>query len=465
MGADEIRFESRMSDSDQLMWTIEHDPLLRSTITSVAVLDQPPDASVLPQKIDRATRTIPRLRQRVVGNPLSVAPPRWEVDPNFDLAFHLRWINAAGDGTLRNLFDICEPIAMQGFDRARPLWEFTVVEGLEDGRAALVMKVHHAITDGVGGVKLMLETFDLEAKPDDTGEMPEAPEPRVLNQAQRFLDALNHERRRGLGVASRAAATMADAATGFMADPVGAGMHVLESAQSVGRMLRPATTPLSSIMTGRSLSVHFETMAVPLADTKAAGRKAGGKLNDAFVAAVAGGWMRYHERHGQPVPSLRMSMPISLRTEETKDDAGNQFAPARFDVPLTIHNPVARMKAIHALVDEARAEPALALTNPLANVLNRLPKEVTTGLFGAMLKGVDFITSNVPGAPFPLYLGGARVHSQFAFGPMAGAAANATLLSYVDELNIGFNTDPAAIGDPEVLMECMHEGFDEVLKA
>ncbi len=106
------------------------------------------------------------------------------------------------------------------------------------------------------------------------------------------------------------------------------------------------------------------------------------------------------------------------------------------------------MKVVRDLVGRARAEPALALTEPLANVLNRLHPDITTGIFGSMLRGVDFVTSNVPGPPFPIYLAGARVVSQFPFGPMAGAAANITLLSYVDDLNIGINTDPAAVAGP-----------------
>lgn len=197
---------------------------------------------------------------------------------------------------------------------------------------------------------------------------------------------------------------------------------------------------------------------------KAAGRRAGGKLNDAFVAAIASGWRRYHDHHGRPASALRMSMPINVRTEATENVAGNQFAPARFPVPLTVVDPVHRMKVVRDLVGRARAEPALALTEPLAGLLNRLHPDVTTGLFGSMLRGVDFVTSNVPGPPFPIYLAGARVESQFPFGPLAAAAANITLLSYMDDLNIGFNTDPAAVPDPDVLLDHMQEGFDEILK-
>jgi diacylglycerol O-acyltransferase len=81
-----------------------------------------------------------------------------------------------------------------------------------------------------------------------------------------------------------------------------------------------------------------------------------------------------------------------------------------------------------------------------------------------MLKGVDFVTSNVPGAPFTVYAGGAKVEANFAFGPLAGAGANITLLSYVDELHVGINTDPAAVTDPDLFLACMDESFEEIRK-
>ena len=104
------------------------------------------------------------------------------------------------------------------------------------------------------------------------------------------------------------------------------------------------------------------------------------------------------------------------------------------------------------------------MSEPLAGILNRLPTTAVTGIFGSMLKGVDFITSNVPGLPVPVYLGGARLESQIALGPMSGSAANVVLVSYLDDLNIGINTDPVAIGDPDVLLDCIRDSFDELLK-
>ena len=460
-----MRFEQRMSDADALMWTIEKDPLLRSTITAVGLFDRSLDRDRLVESVDRATRLVPRLRQRVVSNPYSIAPPRWEFDPNFDLAYHLRWMRAPGEGSLRDLLDIAQPIAMQGFDRARPLWEFVVVDGLADGKSGLIMKVHHAITDGVGAVKIAMHLFDLERDaPAERGPMPDEPETDVMTQWQRMLDAFEHERRRQLGIARRATATMTSAATAAAADAPGTIRRLGATLASVGRMLAPATTPLSTIMTGRSLSVHFDTISVPLAELKAAAKQAEGKLNDAFVAGIVGGLQRYHRHHGAPVDALRMTMPINIRNEQTDDLAGNQFAPARFAVPLTIDDPLDRMRATRALVAQQRGEPALALAEPLAGVLYRLPTTVTTGVFGSLLRGIDFVTSNVPGVPVPVYFGGARMEAQFAFGPMSGAATNITLLSYLDEVQIAVNTDPAAVPDPEVFIACLREGIDEVRK-
>jgi WS/DGAT/MGAT family acyltransferase len=235
-------------------------------------------------------------------------------------------------------------------------------------------------------------------------------------------------------------------------------------ASSAGRLLTPAFTPMSPIMTERSLSVRFDVVRAPIAELKAAAKKADGRLNDAFVAAVAGGLARYHGRHGAPVEALRMSMPINIRAADGDTLAGNQFVPARFPLPITIADPIERMAAIRSLVGEQRDEPALSITEPVAGLLNRLPLSMTTALFGGMLKGIDFITSNVPGVPFQVYLAGAAVEANFAFGPMAGAAANITLLSYLDEVHVGINTDPAAVPDPEVFVECIEEGFEEIRK-
>lgn len=460
---DELRYEARMSDSDALMWTIEKDPLLRSTITAVSLLDGPVDGARFRAKVDHASRVIPRLRQRVVGNPFSLAPPRWEVDPNFDLGYHLRSLHAGGDGDEARVLELAQWVGMQGFDRARPLWEMYLVDGMAGGRSALIQKVHHAITDGVGSIQMALTLFDLERHPAEDAPLPDAPTSHVLGPVERLADAAAYVGRRRLGTLQRSLGALTGGLRDAAADPAAAVRRVSDTVGSVGRLLAPATEPMSPVMGDRSLSVRFATIVRPLDDLRAAAKAADGKLNDAFVAGVAGGLQRYHALQGAPVEALRMTMPINVRTEATQGVAGNQFVPARFPVPMTIDDPIERMTAIRALVTAQRGEPALALTQPLAGFLNRLPTSVTTGVFGSMLRGVDFVTSNVPGAPIPLYAAGAEILQQFPFGPLSGAAANITLLSWLDQVCIGVNVDPASVTDPEAFHACLAEGIDEVI--
>jgi WS/DGAT/MGAT family acyltransferase len=458
---DAIPFEHRMSDADALAWRIERDPMLRSTIIAVALLDRAPDRDRLRELIDRGTRVVPRMRHRVRGNPYSLVPPRWEVDPYFDLDFHLRWVGAH-DG-MRSVLDIAQPLAMQSFDSARPQWEIVVVEGLAGGRAALVVKIHHAIPDGVGAVQMGLVMFELERDPAGPPDaMPEQPPSHVLNPFERLVDGVQHEAQRERDSAGKLLGALGGAATTAIASPNEALRRAGALAGSVGRMLSPATAPLSPLMTGRSLSVHFETITVPLDAAKAAAKRANGTLNDAFVAATAEGFRRYHDRHGVAAGQLRMTMPISVREADADGVGGNEWVPARFAIPLTISDPAERMRTLHRLVAEQRAEPALALVEPMAGVLNRLPRDAATAVFGSMLKGVDLVTSNVPGAPIPLYTAGARIDAMYALGPLSGAAANLTLLSYLDEVHIGVNLDPAAVPDPDVLVDSLVDGWADV---
>ncbi|MCB1003369.1 MAG: wax ester/triacylglycerol synthase family O-acyltransferase [Acidimicrobiales bacterium] len=460
----EFQYEPRMSDADALMWSIEKDPQLRSTIVWVSILDRTPDRERFERVMERATRVVPRLRQRVLGHPYSIAPPRWEVDPNFDLDYHLRWMKVIGAGTEREVFDLAAPIAMQGFDRARPLWEMTVVEGLEGDRAAIIGKVHHAITDGVGGVRLQMEMLDLERQPATEKPMPPAPEPEPVTERRRIVDAMNYEAGRQAGRLRDLVHSAATSAGKLVSDPIGVIDESLQTAASLGRLVAPVTEPLSPLMRDRSLSVHFDTIAIPLDELKAPSRVVAGRLNDAFVAGVAGGLRRYHAEHGVEVDALRMTMPINVRTEANARTAANAFVPARFAVPVGIVDPLQRMDAIRKLVAHQRAEPALALTDSVAALLNRLPTTATTAVFGSMLKGIDFITSNVPGAPVPVYVAGAKVQAQVALAPMTGSAANVTLLSHEATCHIGINVDPAAVTDPALFTACLRESFVEICK-
>ena len=460
MAHDPVRFDDRMSDGDALMWNIERDPLLRSTITVVWLLDRAPDRERLERKIERATRAIPRLRQRVLPNPLALAPPRWQVDPYFDLSAHLSWHKAPGDGSLRALFDFAQPVAMRHFDLARPLWELAVVEALEDGRGALVLKLHHSISDGMGLVRMTEALVERSREvPTAEKEAPDAPEGREWSQLELARDELAHEWRRQLGRLRRVGGGLASAAR----HPLDSAAELRRSLDSLRRGLAPIGEPLSPLLRGRSLSCRFDPLRVPLADLRAAGKKADGTLNDAFVAAVCGGLRLYHEANGAPVEELRMTMPVNIREGDDADKAGNQFAPARFAVPIATPDPVERMRAIGALVRRERAEPVLGFLEGVAGVLNRLPVSLSVSLFGGMLKGIDFVTSNVPGPRREVFTAGAKMDEVYGFGPLSGAALNVTLFSYAGTCFVALNSDPAAVPDPALLRECLEGGFAEVV--
>lgn len=453
----DLEFERHMRAADALMWTIERDPVLRSTITAVSVLDRPPDWEALRASVARAVAVVPRLHQRVVEPP--IGPPQWVDVADVDLAYHLRRVAAPDPPTFRTVLDMAAVDAMAGFDRARPLWEFTVVEGLGGGQAAFVQKIHHALTDGIGAMRLAGELFDAERAP-----LPRGGTPSIAGASGGWMAVA----RRGWvdaasGVSRALTGTvpgLANAAREFMLHPATVAGETTALVRSAGKLLAPVTEPLSPIMRQRSLSWHFDAFDVDLEALKRAAGES--SLNDAFLAAAAGGLHRYHLRHGHDVEQLRMTMPVSIRAE-SDPLGGNRFVPVRFPLPVGIPDPAERMRALGRVARQWRDEPATALTDTLAAALNRLPAAAVTALFGGMLKNIDFLCTNVPGFPAVVYIGGAGVVRQYAFAPPSGAAVNVALLSHAGTCCITVNCDVAAVPDPSALTECLVEGFDEVL--
>jgi WS/DGAT/MGAT family acyltransferase len=460
----DVEFDDWMSENDAVMWHIEREPLLRSTITTVWVLDREPDESRFDEMMTRATAAIPRLRQRVVADSRGIAPPRWETDPLFEPDYHVRRARVGGEGTLRDLLDAAEPIAMQAFDKDRPLWELHLLDGMQDGKVGVVMKLHHAISDGMGLVRMTAALIETEREPEDLPPMPDLPEvgERTTEAAHR-RSAIRHQTEAGFRRGVAGATAVGKGAWGLVRDPVGTGRGAVDTASSIARSLRPVSEPMSPIMGARSMAVGFHELAIPVDDLKAAATAAGGTLNDAYIAAMLGGLARYHRHHGAPVDELRMTMPINIRTRDDKGVAGNVFAPARFTVPLSIDDPAERVAALHDLIQHERAEPAYPRTGQIATGVYALGPSVFTRLMSSMLKAIDLVTSNVPGPRFPVYTAGALVERSIPFGPLSGAGCNLTLYSYAGSADIGINVDRAAVPDGDVFTGFLAEGLAEVV--
>jgi hypothetical protein len=149
-----------MSQTDAFTWAMESDPRLRSTVVTVIMLDRSPDWDVVRERFEVLSGSLPIWRQRVVESP-APAPPRWEDAPDFDFTFHMRRVSAPEPGNLEGVLEMARVAAMSDFDRARPLWTATLIDGLDDGGAAVLCKFHHALTDGVGGIQIAMHLFGM----------------------------------------------------------------------------------------------------------------------------------------------------------------------------------------------------------------------------------------------------------------------------------------------------------------
>ncbi len=449
-----------MRQNDAFTWYMEGDPELRSTVVGIAWLDATPPWEDLVMRLERATRLIPSFRQHLVEVPARLATPRWVTDAHFDIAWHLRRVDAPAPHGPEEVLGLAALAAMTGFDHTRPLWEFTLVEGLTHGRAAMITKMHHSIADGIGGVQLAVALFDAEAEHTVTDPLPAPPVGEQLGQNRLTVQALTERANRLYDGLVHAVHGAPNAAARVVRHPLGTGADVVETAGSVWRTVRPISRALSPVMTERGPGRALHELTVGLDELKQAGAAAGGTLNDSFLAAVTGGLRRYHAHHGASVDELTVTFPISIRKADDPP-GGNRITLQRLRLPVDEADPVSRMRAIGVRCRAARAERSLALTETIAGALNLVP----TTVIGNMLKHVDFLASDVPGFPAQVFLCGARVSGYFAFGPTIGAAMNATLFSYDGSCCIGITVDTTAVPDHELLVECLSEGFAEVIGA
>lgn len=452
--------ERRMSDTEALMWRLEKDPYLASTFANITILDRPPDMDLLYARMERTSMLFPRLRRRVQLPPGNIGNPTWVDDPGFDIRHHVRQMALPAPGTMRQLQDLVTLLIADPFDRSRPLWQFIVIDGLEGGRSAMVLKLHHTVTDGEGGVELSLQYLDLEREP---GPLPPV-DPEIVNSFAETKEPDATDALRGaMNDSLRIPIAVLKQVRDVLANPsvLGEiGSSTSATVRSLVSQLSETDSARSPLWTERSLRRRLEVARVPYAEMRAVSKMLGGTLNTAFVTAAAHAAGRYHDQMGAPVESLRASMAVSTRTAGTE---GNAFSLVRMLVPTSDMPVTDRFEAINEILVAARSGGASAALDAIATVSTVMPTSVLTRLARAQAETVDFATSNVRGAGVPLYVAGAKLLANYPIGPLAGVAFNMTLLSYLGGLDVGINIDEAAVESPELLRESLQMAFDEMV--
>jgi diacylglycerol O-acyltransferase len=483
--------EDRMNELETTMWRSERHPQHSSTICSLIILDCVPEWERLVAAHEWATTLVPRSRQRVLEPLLPTGPPVWRVDRHFALSYHLRRMHQGPDGSMAALMGLVQTLALTPFDRSRPLWEGTLIEGLEGGRAAYLLKLHHSLTDGLGAIQLMslVQSRTREHTPD---------KPTRLDPSARGASAASAGRSAGSGSSGSsgsgatqpgyagepgdddalgvtvagarhtlaqlpaALAAGADAGISFARNPSRAAGEALRFAASLRRVLSPPPAPPSPLLRPRDGRVWvLRTLECPLAQLRTAAKRAGGSVNDAYLAALLGGLRRYHERHGVDIDEIPITVPVSLRRSDDPM-GGNKFAGAMLSAPIGIVDPAERVAALRGAILAQLAEPALDSFSVLTPVVNRLPSAVGAAVMG-LGAVTDLSASNMPGLTYDVYMAGARVERVFPFGPLPGVAMMAAMVSHVGTCCIGLTIDGTGVKDVDVLMESMQEGLEEVL--
>ena len=449
-------FASHMSDHEALMWQLEKDPWFDPSGSSIAICEEPIDYEDFVRRLRWAIVNTPRLRERVIPTMGKISTPEWQLDPEFELNYHIRRIALAGDGTRRDLFDLAMLLHQDPFDRSRPLWRVVIIEGLEHGQSALMIKMHHTIADGIGALKMA--EFYMQGSARD--ELP----PEVDFDDYEPVQS-ESEHRTGLVDVLRS--VVGEIAT-WGADPlrvVDIGNTVVSSAQeAIGDVFGESDhNGCSPLFVNRSRRRRLDTIAIDLGKAKKAATRLGGTINDVFLTAVAEGAINYHQDLGAHLDTLSMTFVISTR--EKGDRSSNAFVPVR--LPIDADNLTLRQR-FNAVSGAASAQKAQRSSNTssavIGTVATRLPTSLLTKLARRQTAGIDIATSNLRAAPFEVFISGAKLLETYPLGPVAGTAANITAMSYNGTLYVGIVSDPASITDPERFQRNIQAAFDGLFR-
>lgn len=459
MAAGSAETSRRMTAFDAVLYRGDDDPHTRALLAVACVLDHPPTREQFIDTCDRASRIILRLRQKVVAPPVPLFLPSWIVDPDFDLAYHVRFGRLAAPGGPRELMEAVQAELVTPLDNGRPLWEAVLLEGFRGSKAAVIIKMSHAVTDGIGAVRLFAALIDTERAP-DKGEMPPEPIPEDVTPEELLERSVRRLPASALRLLTGGWREVAGAAARLASEPRSTAGPWVDYVRSLGRVITAQGEP-SPLLAGRSLARRCLAFEMPLADLKKTGKAVDATVNDVYLAGIVGALRRYHETLGEMVATVPIAIPVNLRSEDDPA-AGNYFGVILMAGPIGEPDPRERIRLIGRAVRSGRVEPAIGAIGVLAPVLARLPGTLRRSLTESTPRP-DVQASNVPGSPAPLYLAGARIEKSYAFGPVPGCGAMLSMQSLAGSCFVGVNLDPAAFTDPGLFGRCLRQGFMETL--
>jgi len=405
----------------------------------------------------------PRYRQRVRVVPGRLAAPVWVDDERFDLEYHVRRSALPRPGSLTQLRDLVSRIVSRPLDRSRPLWEIYFVEGLADGRVAVLSKTHQALVDGTHTVDLGQALYD--AKP----SVPEADgdgwNPRTSSGPALVFGAV----RDVLTDATTLSAT-ARHTGGFLVSRVGGALALTRSlAQAVTGRRPERPSPLSGPLSQQRLVVAVETR---LEDYRRIRDVHGGTVNDVILAVVAGGlraWMMTRAESFSGLRRLPAVVPVSVIDDDLEATAmGTQIAPHFVELPVGEPSPVVRLHQVSYSFEKHQETSRTVAADRLAGITGFAP--ATFHAMGsrvaaaAVPRGYQLSVTNVPGPQSPRYAAGARLVATYPVHPLEpGHAVAIGVTSYDGRVFFGLTADRDLVPDAHVLGQCLEEALDELL--
>jgi WS/DGAT/MGAT family acyltransferase len=448
-----------MNPVECMFWRVDSVPGMRANLVGIVLLDRSPDWDRLVTRCEWLGRTVPWLHERVVEPPLRWGRPFWTPAADFDVHQHVGRVRLAAPGSPRQLLDIAQAMFATPFDATRPLWEALLVEGVDGHGAAVVFKVHHSVTDGMGAAQMLFALHDTSPEPGPATLVPPWGPDRVARGvlvARRLARLL---RRGATGAARLATRRRGGTAAAPTARPSARDLpRVLD--ELAHATVLPSVPPLP-LLAHRNRFPRFEVMDLSLAELRAAGRAAGGSLNDVYLAALVGAFQRYHQRFGLSVDAVPTVLPISVR-RPGDPPGGNRLASTRMALPGGAHSAAERIRLIREQVRQVRTGPALRALDLLSRPLMLMPPGVVAATATQMFRGNDLLASNFAGMPVQVYLAGAKVTGFHPFPPLLRGAVSVALVSYQDRAQLGINLDSGAITEPEEFMRALHESVEEI---